>query len=140
MQLPFVAALKPGVTIVPLVMGYQTRAVALALGDALGQCLGGRQALIVASSDLSHYCAASIARSLDRQVLDDIEAFDADRLMTRLEQRPDHACGGGPIVSTLDAARRLGATTTRVLRYGDSGDVSGDKQAVVGYAAAGVWR
>lgn len=140
MQLPFVAAVKPDVSIVPLVMGQQTRATALGLGDALAGCLHGRRALIVASSDLSHFMDASIAAALDRQVLDDLEACDPDRLMTRLERRPDHACGGGPMVAALQAARRLGATTSRVLHYGDSGDVSGDKQSVVGYAAVGVWR
>ena len=140
MQLPFVAALKPRVPIVPLVMGHQTRETAMRLADALAACLSGRQALMIASSDLSHYFEASLAASLDRQVLQDIEAFDPDRLMTRLERRPDHACGGGPIVSVLQAARQLGATTSRVLHYGDSGDISGDKHAVVGYAAAGVWH
>ena len=60
--------------------------------------------------------------------------------MTRLEARPDHACGGGPIVTVLRAARALGATTSRVLSYADSGDVSGDKSSVVGYLSAAVWR
>jgi AmmeMemoRadiSam system protein B len=140
MQLPFLALLKPRASIVPLVMGHQTRATAMALADALAACLHGSPALMIASSDLSHYFDASIAKALDEQVLKDIEAFDPERLMTRLERRPDHACGGGAIVSVLQAARQLGATTSRVLRYGDSGDISGDKAAVVGYAAAGVWH
>jgi AmmeMemoRadiSam system protein B len=112
----------------------------MSLGDALARCLTGRRALTIASSDLSHYFDASVAATLDRQLLDDLEAFDADRLMSRLERRPDHACGGGPMVATLHAARQLGARRCRILHYGDSGDVSGDKQAVVGYVAAGVWQ
>ena len=59
--------------------------------------------------------------------------------MDALEREPAHACGGGPIVSVLRAVRRLGASRAKVLRYGDSGDVSGDKSAVVGYMAAAVW-
>jgi AmmeMemoRadiSam system protein B len=59
--------------------------------------------------------------------------------MSLLERRADHACGGGPIVTVLRAARALGATTGRVLRYADSGDVSGDKSSVVGYMAAAGW-
>ena len=57
-----------------------------------------------------------------------------------LERRADHACGGGPMVSVMRAARALGATHSRALRYADSGDVSGDKSSVVGYLAAAVWR
>jgi AmmeMemoRadiSam system protein B len=140
MQLPFLAALVPEVPILPLVMGQQTRETAMALGDALGDALQGRTALIIASSDLSHYLDAVTALSLDRQVISDIDAFNDERLMARLERRPDHACGGGPIVSVMHASRKLGGSRSRVLHYADSGDVSGDKQSVVGYLAAAIWR
>jgi AmmeMemoRadiSam system protein B len=59
--------------------------------------------------------------------------------MQALEREPRHACGGGPMVAVLDAARRLGATHARLLQYADSGDVSGDKSSVVGYMAAAIW-
>jgi AmmeMemoRadiSam system protein B len=121
-------------------MGPQTRETAMALGDALGDALQGRTALIIASSDLSHYLDAVTALSLDRQVISDIDAFNDERLMARLERRPDHACGGGPIVSVMHASRKLGGSRSRVLHYADSGDVSGDKQSVVGYLAAAIWR
>jgi AmmeMemoRadiSam system protein B len=73
---------------------------------------------------------------MDRQVLDCVERFDPEGLMRTLGKQPDHACGGGPLVSVMRAARVLGAREGRVLRYADSGDVSGDKSAVVGYMAA----
>ena len=139
MQLPFVARLLPGVPIVPVVMGYQTRATAEQFGDALGRAMRGRQVLLVASSDLSHYHDAQTASALDAVVLRHVEALDADGLMRALEQEPGHACGGGPMVAVLRAARALGATRSRVLQYADSGDVSGDKDAVVGYMAAAIW-
>lgn len=140
MQLPFLAALSSDVPIVPLIMGQQTRQTAFELGDGLVRALAGRRALLIASSDLSHFFDASTAAFLDAQVVEDVEALDANGLMTRLERRPDHACGGGPIVSVLHAAKALGATTSRVLNYADSGDVSGDKGSVVGYLAAAIWR
>ncbi len=146
MQLPFVARLLPGVPIVPMVMGYQTRAAAESLGDALAGALrhargGGAppNVLLVASSDLSHYLDARTAAALDAVVLRHVEALDPDALMSALEREPAHACGGGPMVSVLRAARALGASRAQVLRYADSGDVSGDKTAVVGYMAAAVW-
>ena len=142
MQLPFLARLLPGVPIVPLVMGYQRRQTALRLGDALARVAAaraGEQVLLVASTDLSHYEDAAIASQLDAVVLRHVEALDADGLMDALEREPRHACGGGPMVSVLRAAARLGCSEARVLRYADSGDVSGDKSSVVGYMAAAIW-
>jgi AmmeMemoRadiSam system protein B len=142
MQLPFIARLLPNVPIVPLVMGYQTRATARDLGRALAAALeahGERDVLIVASSDLSHYEDAETASKLDAIVLECVAEFSAEGLMDALEHEPRHACGGGPMVSVLSAASQLGCTRSQVLRYGDSGDVSGDKSAVVGYMAAAIW-
>jgi AmmeMemoRadiSam system protein B len=146
MQLPFLARLMPGTPIVPLVMGRQTRETAEDLGRALagaiGDPAGGRAAgdvLLVASSDLSHYLDAREAAALDTVVLEHVESLDPEGLMLALEREPRHACGGGPMVAVLAAARALGASRARVLRYADSGDVSGDKSSVVGYLAAAVW-
>lgn len=140
MQLPFLGLLAQDAPILPLVMGHQTRDTAFALADALADVANGRRALLVASSDLSHYLDAHTAAALDGMVVDDVDGMNADGLMSRLETRPNHACGGGPIVTVMRAAKALGATSSRVLRYADSGDVSGDKSAVVGYLAAALWR
>jgi len=150
MQLPFVARLFPGASIVPLVMGYQTRQTAFALGDAIagaltkpsgavGDASDRGRVLLVASSDLSHYEDARVAAAMDDVVVRHVEDLDPGGLMTALEHEPRHACGGGPMVAVLHAAKRLGATAARALRYADSGDVSGDKSSVVGYLAAAVW-
>jgi AmmeMemoRadiSam system protein B len=141
MQLPFLAHLMPGVPIVPMVMGDQTRETAFALGGAVADAVRatGRKVVLVASSDLSHYEDARVAARLDGVVLELVAALDADGLMQALEIEPRHACGGGPMVAVLDAATRLGASRARVLRYADSGDVSGDKSSVVGYMAAAIW-
>jgi MEMO1 family protein len=145
MQLPFVAHLLPDIPIVPLVMGYQTRATAEALGDAVARAIGAHEArelrgvLLIASSDLSHYESAETAAQMDDVVLRHVAALDADGLMEALEREPRHACGGGPIVSVLRAAAQLGAAHGEILHYADSGDVSGDKSKVVGYTAAAIW-
>ena len=136
MQLPFVQHLAPGVPIVPLVMGHQTAETAASLGEALRRVLCGRRALLVASTDLSHYHDARTAEALDRVVIDYVARFDADGLQQALDAEPGHACGGGPTVAVMRAARLLGARDAVVLNYADSGDVSGDKSAVVGYLAA----
>jgi AmmeMemoRadiSam system protein B len=124
------------VPIVPMVMGYQTEETAEALGDALTTVLRGKRALVIASTDLSHYQDAKTAGELDAVVIDCVSRFDADGLQYALRLTPEHACGGGPTVAVMRAAKALGARDAVVLNYADSGDVSGDKSAVVGYLAA----
>jgi AmmeMemoRadiSam system protein B len=117
-------------------MGHQSRETMVDLAHGLVAALKGRRALLVASTDLSHYHDATTAARLDSRVIDRVRRFDPEGLLATLEARPDHACGGGPTVSVLLAARDLGARDTVILKYADSGDVSGDKSAVVGYLAA----
>jgi AmmeMemoRadiSam system protein B len=136
MQLPFLQHVASSTAIVPLVMGYQTDATARALADALASVLAGRSALLIASTDLSHYHDAATAGRLDGVVLDHVSRFDPDGLQRALDREPDHACGGGPTVAVMRAAEALGARDAVVLDYADSGDVSGDKSKVVGYMAA----
>jgi len=140
MQLPFLRRVAPQAAIVPLVMGRQTADTARTLGDALGRVLGGRRALLVASTDLSHYHDAAVASRLDAVVIDHLSRLDADGLQQALETCPEHACGGGPAVAVMRAAVQLGAREAVVLDYADSGDVSGDKSSVVGYVSAALGR
>ena len=92
--------------------------------------------MLIASTDLSHYHDAKAASALDRVVIDCVARFDADGLQAALAATPEHACGGGPMVAVMRAARAAGARDARILHYADSGDVSGDKSSVVGYLAA----
>jgi MEMO1 family protein len=140
MQLPLLMRVAPSIKIVPLLVGAQTAATAEALGDALAQAVRGRRALLVASTDLSHYHDAQTAARLDRVVIDCVERLDADGLQRALDVQPEHACGGGPTVAVIRAARMLGANRATILNYADSGDVSGDKSSVVGYLAAALAR
>ena len=137
MQLPFLQHLVAGLRIVPILMGEQTRKEVDALAQALARVLPGRDALLVASSDLSHYHPAALASQLDALVVSDVERIDAESLMRRLEASHEHACGGGPIVAVMKAAQALGADRASVLEYADSGDAGErDKSRVVGYLSA----
>jgi hypothetical protein len=139
MQLPFVQHLVEDLRIVPCLMGSQSRDEVAALAKALCAAVPGarRPVLLVASSDLSHYHPAPVANQLDALVVDDVQRFDAERLMDRLDVSHEHACGGGPMVAVMRAARDLGAERAAVLRYADSGDAGEhDKSRVVGYLSA----
>jgi AmmeMemoRadiSam system protein B len=122
-------------------MGTQSREEVDVLAGALGEVLVGRDALLVASSDLSHYLSRVNARDLDSTVVSDVADFAPERLMDRLERRRNHACGGGPMVAVMKAARSLGADASAVLRYADSGDAGEhDTSRVVGYLSAALFR
>jgi len=136
MQMPFLRRVLPDTPIVPLLMGWPSPDTIDSLAAGLVSALAGHRALLVASSDLSHYLDARTAAIVDREVTECVDRFDADGLLDALRVKPEHACGGGPIVAVMRAARALGARNGRVLHYADSGDVSGDKKAVVGYMAA----
>jgi AmmeMemoRadiSam system protein B len=142
MQLPFLRRLMPELPIVPLLIGYQRGDTIEALAGTLADVLRGRRALLVASTDLSHYFDARTAASLDSRVLDCVAEFDTGRLRALFETYPEHergryvACGGGAAIAVMYAARALGAKSARVLKYAHSGEVSGDYSGVVGYMAA----
>lgn len=142
MQLPFLKRLLPDVPIVPLLIGFQQRGTIVDLAKALAAAFRDRRALLVASSDLSHYFDAETAERHDAEVQRYVERFDAEGLLAHFERYPESergryvACGGGAAIAVMMAARELGATGGRVLRYAHSGHVSGDFTAVVGYMAA----
>jgi AmmeMemoRadiSam system protein B len=142
MQLPFLKRVLPDVPIVPLLIGFQHRETIDALAEAIADAFRGRRALLVASTDLSHYLDAETAATLDARVQRCVNGFDADGLLELFEQYPEHdrgryvACGGGAAIAVMKAAKALGADSGRVLKYGHSGEISGDYDGVVGYMAA----
>ena len=138
MQLPFLQRVVSGLRIVPVLLGSQVREECASVAEALTRAVGGRDdVVLVASSDLSHYHPAPVANALDRKVVARVAALDADGLMDLLETERGHACGGGPMVAVMQAARSLGARHGTILRYADSGDAGEhDKSRVVGYLAA----
>jgi len=141
MQLPFIRRVLPDVPIVPMLMGLQTRNTIEAFAAVLAAAAGGRSVLLVASTDLSHYFDARYARDLDRRVESCVADNDPARLLEIFEQYPERergryvACGGGPAIAVMMAARERGARHGRVLKYMHSGEISGDHSGVVGYLA-----
>ena len=140
-ELPFLQrALTGAWRLLPVMVRDRRREVARALGTALVSTLGGRPALLVASTDLSHYYPQAQAHRLDAELLSRVEAFDPDAVLLAEDEGVGEACGIGALAAVLWAARELGARRVRVLEYATSGDASGDYERVVGYAAAVVTR
>jgi len=135
-QLPFLQHTIGSFALLPLVFGHQKRSYCVELGRALGKLLSGTRALLVASSDLSHYHASPQAERLDGVFVEDVRKGDYDRLMDDLENGATEACGGGPVVALLAAAREQGLAPMEIVERRTSGDVTGDLGSVVGYCSA----
>ncbi len=135
-QVPFIQALAPEATIVPICLGHVPLPDLLAMGEALGKVLSeqGRGVLMVASSDMTHYEPGEAAREKDRRALDRILALDPEGLFRTVREGEISMCGVLPVVVMLVAARQLGAARATLVHYGNSGDVTGDQSQVVGYA------
>ena len=140
-ELPFLQrCLKSPFRLLPIMLRDQSASVAQAVGRTLAEVLRDRHALIVGSSDLSHFYPASTARRLDGELLARLAAFDPEGLLRAEDEGVGFACGKGALAAVLWAARELGADVVRILDYATSGDVTGDDESVVGYGAAAIYR
>ena len=135
-QVPFLQRVLNRFKLLPIVMGSQDYHTCERLKDAVLPILKGKEVLIVASSDLSHYHPDGEARRLDARVAEALERFDAKELYEVLNSGKAEACGGGPMITAMLTASALGARHAKVLTYTNSGDITGDRQAVVGYLSA----
>jgi AmmeMemoRadiSam system protein B len=139
-ELPFLQhLLKPGFSLIPLMLRDQSFTQAKALGQALATLLNDRKVLFVASSDLSHFYAQEIANKLDTIMLNHVGWMDAERVIDCNERGTAFACGAGAIAAVIYALQALGADRAQIVGYGTSGDVTGDLERVVGYGAAMFW-
>lgn len=140
-MLPFLQrALVSEWKLLPLMVRTQGAEPCRQLGSQLAEVLKKRNALLVASTDLSHYHDQQVALTLDRAMLSHIESFDPDSLFDLERSGRGYACGLGALVAVMWAARDLGADKVEILRHATSGDVTGDYSAVVGYGAAAILK
>ncbi|HVN24193.1 MAG TPA: AmmeMemoRadiSam system protein B [Syntrophorhabdales bacterium] len=137
-QLPFLQVVLQEFRMVPLIMGTQDSGVSRELASALSKVIRriGTKSLVIGSTDLSHYYPYAHALELDGQVARNLGSFDIAGLTSDLEADKCEACGAGAVVATMAVSRKLGANAAKVLKYANSGDVSGDKASVVGYISA----
>lgn len=138
-QVPFIQTALPGARIVPVVMGEQSGPTVRALAKGLAAALPGRQALVVASTDLSHFLGRDAARERDAETIALVRDYKTDALLGRVVRGENAMCGGGPVVAALLYAKTLGAPRVEILGRADSTDGGGPADRVVGYFAAAVY-
>ena len=140
-ELPFLqCVLKNPFSLLPVMVRDQSANTAHALGEAMANVLKERNALFVASTDLSHFYPQNLAEILDARVLEKVEAFDPQGVIQIEEEGKGFACGRGALAAVLWAAQELGADRVKILNYATSGDITGDFSQVVGYGAAVITR
>jgi len=135
-QLPFLQVLAPGFLFSGICVGTADYSALEALGHALARVIRSVEdpVLMVCSSDMNHYESAEIASRKDRMAIEKIQQVDARGLYRVVIEEDISMCGFAPAVSALTACRDLGASAGHLIRYANSGDVSGDYEKVVGYA------
>lgn len=139
-QIPFLQETLGNFSMVAIIQGSQDPATCEEMAQALAKALKGKKVLLVASTDLSHFHPYEKAVKLDKKVLDRVAAFDERGLMQDLTQDQVEACGGGPMVTVMKTAKLLSADKALVLKYANSGDVTGDRSGVVGYMSAAIFK
>jgi AmmeMemoRadiSam system protein B len=133
-EVPFLQRARPGAAIAALCLAHLSFDACAALGATVAEAARAAGALVVASSDMSHYLPAALARRKDHRALERILALDPEGLYEVVHAEDISMCGIIPATVMLVAARALGATRAELVRYGHSAEVSGDDDQVVGYA------
>jgi len=139
-QLPFLQATLKDFKIVPIVVNDSSEEFCQFLADAIVGSKGKKKILIVASTDMSHFHPYGRACLIDGVAIRDLENFDLDSLRGHLSSGKTELCGGAAVFTAVLAAKAYGADRIRLLKYANSGDVTGDKSRVVGYGAFTVMR
>lgn len=135
-ELPFLQIRRPKLRFVPVALGTSQFEMLEQLGDAIADVIAAQNedVLIVASSDMNHYESDAITRIKDHSAIEPILNLDARALYDAVIQQHISMCGFGPAIAMLTATKKLGATSAELVKYATSGDISGDRDLVVGYA------
>jgi AmmeMemoRadiSam system protein B len=135
-ELPFLQLLQPELSIVPIALGTRRFEILDQLGSAIADVVAAQSepVLIIASSDMNHYEPDAVTRVKDHRAIERILTLDPQGLHEVVTQQEISMCGFGPAVAMLTAGRQLGARSAELVKYATSGDISGDRNMVVGYA------
>jgi AmmeMemoRadiSam system protein B/AmmeMemoRadiSam system protein A len=135
-QLPFLQYFKRDIKLVPIVLSYTTGAAYKEIGKEIARAIKdlNREAVIIASSDMTHYESQESARKKDNQAIEAILDLNEDELLKRVKELNITMCGYAPAISLISAAKELGAKETELVKYQTSGDTTSDYSSVVGYA------
>ena len=139
-QLPYLQAVLNDFKIVPIIMGDPTPSTIDLLAGALSSAPIPSGTIMIASTDWQHYRPASAGGKMDSVGMECLENFNIEGLQKNLIEGKTEMCGEGAVLAVMKAAKARGANRVKILKYGDSGDLNGDKSKVVGYVAAALYK
>ena len=140
-ELPFLQrVLKNNFKLLPIMFRAQEETVAKQLGEALAKTIQNRNAILVASTDLSHFYDQQTAQKLDQEMLNRFTTLNPTTIFEAEQTGKGFACGHAAVATVQWVAKELGANNVQILKYATSGDITGDFQSVVGYGAAAILR
>ncbi|NYB52777.1 MAG: AmmeMemoRadiSam system protein B [Methanobacteriaceae archaeon] len=137
-QLPFLQEISPDFKMVPISMMMQDMETSHELGLAIAQTSNdlGRDVVVIASTDFTHYQPHEVAQTHDTKVLEAIKEMDEELMVNQIRKYNVTMCGYGPVIATITASKTMGANEAKILKYATSGDTGGDYSSVVGYGSA----
>ena len=140
-QLPFLQTVLKDFTIVPILIGSPTKQSFKHLTERLTEILGeDEKVIIIASTDLSHFHDYETAVKMDKKMIGAVERMSIGDVEEYLSNREAEMCGGYPVIFTMAVVRVLGANMAVLLKYANSGDLTNDRNRVVGYASIGLYK
>ncbi|MEZ5359700.1 MAG: AmmeMemoRadiSam system protein B [Candidatus Zixiibacteriota bacterium] len=135
-QLPFLQMVLGKFKLVAIMMGEQEESAIRATAEVLTAVLKDKNALLVASTDMSHFYPEKEANRLDKNFENALKTFDTNNIINVVTQGKAEACGFGPVAAVVEAERRIGGREVEIIKYGTSGAMTGDFSEVVGYLSA----
>jgi len=134
-QIPILQEVYSDFKILPILLINQNKDTSEEIGQAMAKIVEKKNAVIIGSSDFTHYEQNEFAHEQDMALIEPILRLNVEKFYRVLEDRNVSACGYGAIASTMIACKKLGATKGELLKYATSGDITGDKNSVVGYGS-----
>jgi len=139
-QLPFLQYVKKNFKVLPISMAYMEMGAAIDVAETIFKSINGRRVMVLASSDMTHYEPQASVNEKDRIAIDAITSLDVSRLYLVISQKNITMCGYGPVAVLMHLSKLMGYTDVRLLKHSDSGEITGDRASVVGYASIGFYK
>ncbi|MCX5657886.1 MAG: AmmeMemoRadiSam system protein B, partial [Candidatus Omnitrophica bacterium] len=134
-EIPFLQVSLGNFSFVPVLMRNMNLSYCQVLADAIYGAINGKNVLVVASSDMSHYHDYNTAVKIDKFTLDLIKENKIEELGRAIEESKAELCGSGPVITLMLLMKKIGADKIKILKYANSGDATSDYSKVVGYTA-----
>ncbi|MGC8661418.1 MAG: AmmeMemoRadiSam system protein B [Nitrososphaeria archaeon] len=139
-QVPFLQYIMKEFKILPITMSYMEMGAAIDVAETIYRAIKGRKIIVIASSDMTHYESQASVREKDGEAINAITSLDISGLYRAISHSNITMCGYGPVAVLMHLSKLMGYLQVNLLKHSDSGEITGDKSSVVGYASIGFYK